>query len=533
MAIVALAAMGWAAPAFGGACCLDDGTCQDVPIESICSVIGGEYQGDGTDCATASCTGACCLLDGTCLALTPIECGLVGGLFQGRGVDCLDVFCGLGSCCRPDETCALRSVAACVAEGGLHLGAASTCVDVICEADAFDFPLSPGSQTLLIDRFDDNDGLRSLRAVTIGLQGSIGANSTIENLSGSINSGALVLFEAAITVTGVPDMDLAADLDETMPVPPLQPTDGVPGSGPDFADLGFISAEARDRDELTSPPDELSYFIGTDPFPADVDASGQLAAQSTTAVVFTVDDFRGFGSVIVAYRWLPLGACCRRSGLCTLESEAECLADPDAVEWEEEVPCDMVPCLAEQGACCFVDGSCDVTTPAACTSIGGVFQGPGVTCAVVACRGACCLADGTCVFVAELKCIQFGGVFLGDGVLCDPSPCPAACCLPDGTCVELPGADCVFEGGVPQGAGTTCAGMSCTCAADVTGPDGPIPDGNVDALDLLAMIAEWGSPCASECLSDTTGPIGLPDGTVDALDLLLLISQWGSPANCP
>jgi hypothetical protein len=37
------------------------------------------------------------------------------------------------------------------------------------------------------------------------------------------------------------------------------------------------------------------------------------------------------------------------------------------------------------------------------------------------------------------------------------------------------------------------------------------------------------------CPADITGPggAGLPDGNVDALDFLLLISQWGSPGNCP
>jgi hypothetical protein len=72
------------------------------------------------------------------------------------------------------------------------------------------------------------------------------------------------------------------------------------------------------------------------------------------------------------------------------------------------------------------------------------------------------------------------------------------------------------------------------CPADVTGPIVNVPDGNVDALDLLLMIAQWGSPCGGDCQADITGPVALvPDGVVDALDLLLLIAQWGSPANCP
>jgi hypothetical protein len=71
------------------------------------------------------------------------------------------------------------------------------------------------------------------------------------------------------------------------------------------------------------------------------------------------------------------------------------------------------------------------------------------------------------------------------------------------------------------------------CPADITGPDGT-GDGNVDALDVLLLISEWGSSCAAGCAADITGPAALvPDGVVDSLDLLVLISQWGSPGNCP
>jgi hypothetical protein len=69
------------------------------------------------------------------------------------------------------------------------------------------------------------------------------------------------------------------------------------------------------------------------------------------------------------------------------------------------------------------------------------------------------------------------------------------------------------------------------CLADLTGPGGA-PDGNVDALDYLYLIAQWGTPCMGPCDADITGPALVPDGNVDALDFLLLIVQWGTPANC-
>jgi hypothetical protein len=70
------------------------------------------------------------------------------------------------------------------------------------------------------------------------------------------------------------------------------------------------------------------------------------------------------------------------------------------------------------------------------------------------------------------------------------------------------------------------------CAGDITGATGP--DGNIDSLDFLMLIGQWGSPCVGSCEADITGPVPFtPDGNVDSLDYLLLISQWGSPAVCP
>jgi hypothetical protein len=72
------------------------------------------------------------------------------------------------------------------------------------------------------------------------------------------------------------------------------------------------------------------------------------------------------------------------------------------------------------------------------------------------------------------------------------------------------------------------------CAADMTGPNGPgNPDGNVDSLDFLLMISQWGTPCVGSCEADITGPTAfVPDGNVESLDYLLVIAQYGNPGNC-
>jgi hypothetical protein len=75
--------------------------------------------------------------------------------------------------------------------------------------------------------------------------------------------------------------------------------------------------------------------------------------------------------------------------------------------------------------------------------------------------------------------------------------------------------------------GDPCAGV---CVTDVAGP-GDAPDGAVDTLDILVLIAEWGSDCLQDCRMDVTGPLGVPDGAVDSLDLLRLLEEWGNPCN--
>ncbi len=61
------------------------------------------------------------------------------------------------------------------------------------------------------------------------------------------------------------------------------------------------------------------------------------------------------------------------------------------------------------------------------------------------------------------------------------------------------------------------------CPADITGADGA-PDGEVDVLDLIVVLARWGT---ADPDADITGPAGEPDGVVDVLDLVQLLSAWG------
>lgn len=116
--------------------------------------------------------------------------------------------------------------------------------------------------------------------------------------------------------------------------------------------------------------------------------------------------------------------------------------------------------------------------------------------------------------------------------------------------VDLPdvtiGAGASLSTAIPAAGVITIHAQAPTCFTDATGPAGPgTSDGNVDSLDFLLQIAEWGTPCSptdidppgpgpeDTCFTDVTGPggAGTPDGNVDSLDRLLLIAEWGSPCN--
>jgi len=61
-----------------------------------------------------------------------------------------------------------------------------------------------------------------------------------------------------------------------------------------------------------------------------------------------------------------------------------------------------------------------------------------------------------------------------------------------------------------------------SCPADFTGSDGN-PDGVVNVVDLLALLASWG--LCEDCPVDING-----DGVVNVTDLLELLAAWG---DCP
>lgn len=131
------------------------------------------------------------------------------------------------------------------------------------------------------------------------------------------------------------------------------------------------------------------------------------------------------------------------------------------------------------GACNLANGSCRaVVNAAACTALGGVYQGNCVQCVF---PEACCMPTlpVTCQLLTPAQCAQQGGINSAGQLSCPPTPAcqsPGRCCSPNGTCTITHDVFCtapnVFGGSGSNCNGTPCSGRCCAPNGDcsVTGP---------------------------------------------------------------
>ncbi len=114
-----------------GACCLPDGTCEEV-TPGQCLFDGGTFVGGL--CVDTDCTGACCDEDGSCTETTLDGCS---GTFQGYGTDCDPNPCPTpppptGACCVGTD-CSITTEDDCTGMGGTYQGDDTTCDPNPCE----------------------------------------------------------------------------------------------------------------------------------------------------------------------------------------------------------------------------------------------------------------------------------------------------------------------------------------------------------------------------------------------------------------
>ena len=119
----------------GGACCLTDGTCEEVAFPGDCEALGGVWYGEGTPCEPNPCpppTMACCFEDCRCEMLTEAECAEQDGMPMGPGITCDPNPCDcpppMGACCIGDQgDCQTLTWTECAAQGGEFMGDYTTC----------------------------------------------------------------------------------------------------------------------------------------------------------------------------------------------------------------------------------------------------------------------------------------------------------------------------------------------------------------------------------------------------------------------
>ena len=122
-----------------GACCVEStGNCVNFDLNT-CLVVGGIHLGEGTTCETEVCfpDGACCLPDGACIGpVSDEDCIAVGGNFQGDQSNCSSADCPqpIGACCGPDW-CTDISQDDCIAVGGAWTDASTLCDSLPCQTN--------------------------------------------------------------------------------------------------------------------------------------------------------------------------------------------------------------------------------------------------------------------------------------------------------------------------------------------------------------------------------------------------------------
>ncbi len=175
------------------------------------------------------------------------------------------------------------------------VGSASAAV--VTQTLPFAFPLSPGNQALVFNKF--NGGLGTLTKVELLFSGYIGADATAENdsvLSApafALNlSGNMSVSFSSLSGIGIVNNNFAQA---------LSPTDngGVAnGSGPDFYDFGSVGSAIGGNDDTTSG---LAGYYGPGTINANINGSAGFSFSGTTDATLGIDNLGTYGDVTINY----------------------------------------------------------------------------------------------------------------------------------------------------------------------------------------------------------------------------------------
>ncbi len=172
--------------------------------------------------------------------------------------------------------------------------------------------VAPGfpDATVQLPKFSTQGGTRTLQLIELDLTSTISANVTGENDSQSTVITITLDLIGSVQAMGPSSLSAFANMTQTVASPPgsLGPSDGVPGSGPDFYNFGSVAGSGNGGGVLFSPPTFTPYLYAGGPtqfvdFDIFASAAYQLGGVGNATLV--VSDLLANGEVTIRYTYIP------------------------------------------------------------------------------------------------------------------------------------------------------------------------------------------------------------------------------------
>jgi hypothetical protein len=435
-------------PQPNGSCCLLDGSCT-VTLHTECTT--GTWTAFGV-CFPNTClqpTGACCVPDGSCLLGTIDDCAtVVGGVYQGNGTNCTPNLCPapLRTLCEVAEDDPVTGVPLLMGQRVTVEGIAIT---------------NRRNWSTTIPEFQMTDGNC---CVTV-FGGTWPPNPEVQIGDRVRVTGKVTHYNGKTEIT-TPDLTVTVlSGGNPVPAPGVTTTGNLAAAGEPFESCLFtIHCASIISGTWPAAGSDANIVINdgtglvTMRIDKDTDVDGSPAPVGPFTITGIGDQFDTSSPYTTGWQIKPrfladlafdcaTGACCFLSGDCVVLDEVVCAAQGGTYSGNGST-CTPNDCPPPVGACCFLTGVCEILTQAACPPP-ALWLGFGSVCLPNnPCEqptGSCCFPDGTCILMPQAPCT--GGIWTMFAV-CEPiNPCElppvyGSCCYPDGSCDVTTQANC-------------------------------------------------------------------------------------------
>lgn len=296
-----------------------------------------------------------------------------------------------------------------------------------------------------------------------------------------------------------------------------------------------------------NPTGTSNYFYNGALIYSDTNGAAPLGTR-VEQLVFLHDNFQNVGETadfdqIALTPTTTTGACCDLVSGCTANVLHAACGGATQVFFPNQT-CAQISCSV-QGACCLPSGVCSIESSANCAAQNGIFRGTGTTCDAATCNGSCCTVGG-CSISSASTCEASGGVFRGTDTQCPPGgpACPATCTFSGANCHDRNNTDALngtagvfaLAEDVVVGAGQNNANGICWFGAYIGtgGSNSPVPGQftvtyRSSVNGLPGPVLPGGGPFVQGTSLTLTGPA--PTGDVIGGTTAPIFSFQGSHAN--